>query len=195
MKQYVKPKKSAEIQTESIKEITASYEQEIEKLEHNISLMQSEYDRALKDATKLNYICRDLTTQKNKLNEELQELTLKSDKNNREMKDFAYREQRLKQELEEIRKMRDQVKNKLTEVEAQANEYQFTAGQLKGEVSDKNKMINSIRDDVKDLAVAKIRLTKKTETQEIIIKKLQDQIKQMIENAKKAGATDVFRDI
>ena len=67
----MKPKRSTETQTESIKEITASYEIQIEKLEDNISIMQTEYERATKEASKLNYFVRDLNTQKKLLNEEL----------------------------------------------------------------------------------------------------------------------------
>jgi hypothetical protein len=39
LKQYVRPKADAEAQTESIKELTSSYEVKIERLEHNIETM------------------------------------------------------------------------------------------------------------------------------------------------------------
>ena len=49
------------------------------------------------------------------------------------------------------------------------------------EVNLKNQIINKIRDDAKDLAVAKIKLSKKTAMQEGIMKALKDQIAKMME--------------
>ena len=104
IQQYVKPKRSIETQTESIKEITASYELQIEKLEDNISVMQTEYERATKEASKLNFFCRDLNAQKKQLNDELQQVLQDFQKAQKTNKDFAYKEKRLRDEFDEARK-------------------------------------------------------------------------------------------
>ena len=102
-------------------------------------------------------------------------------------KDFAYKEKRLRDEFDGARKDRDTLKLKVAELEEKISGDKAFNASAKMEVSLKNKMINQIRDDAKDLAVAKIKLTKKTAMQEGIMKALKDQMAKMMEQAKNSG--------
>ena len=77
---------------------------------------------------------------------------------------------------------------KVNDSEVKMQETQGYANNSKNEVNVKNQMINQLRDDMKGLAVNKIKLSKKTVLQEKMLKTLQDQLLIMVEKAKKAGA-------
>lgn len=58
-------------------------------------------------------------------------------------------------------------------------ELQLKIALLKKEIKDKNQMVVSIREDAKENAILKIKLTKKVVMQEIIVVKLQNQVKML----------------
>ena len=58
-------------------------------------------------------------------------------------------------------------------------ELQLKIAMLKSEIKDKNQMVVSIREDAKENAILKIKLTKKALMQEIIVVKLQNQVKML----------------
>jgi hypothetical protein len=58
-------------------------------------------------------------------------------------------------------------------------ELQLKIAMLKSEIKDKNQMVVSIREDAKENAILKIKLTKKVVMQEIIVVKLQNQVKML----------------
>ena len=61
VKHFVRPTADASAQTQSLKQLTLKYEDEIRELESDLALLQEEYERTKKDARRLGEKLREMT--------------------------------------------------------------------------------------------------------------------------------------
>ena len=88
-----------------------------------------------------------------------------------EMKGIEFK---VRAEMSDIRRVSQGHKDALMKEKALVMELQLKIAMLKSEIKDKNQMVVSIREDAKENAILKIKLTKKVVMQEIIVVKLQN---------------------
>lgn len=135
--------------------------------------MREEYDRATKNSNTLNGKLRDLNGKCRNQAQELNKLSDEYDKLKQELMDMKGIEFKVRQEMSDIRRVAQGHKDALVKERQNVVDLQLKVAMLKKELKDKNQMLTSIREDAKENAILKIKLTKKVTTQEIIVMKLQ----------------------
>lgn len=134
--------------------------------------MREEYDRATKNSNTLNGKLRELNGKCRNQAQELNQLSDAYDKLKQELLEMKGIEFKVRQEMTDIRRVAQGHKDALVKEKQAAVELQLKLGMLKKEIKDKNQMVAAIREDAKENAILKIKLTKKVTQQEIIVMKL-----------------------